>query len=340
MAKLKVGIIGCGIEIGKPGATGYGMAHRHVEGYKASPDVELAALADLVPERAKAFQAEHGGGRVYQDHREMLRREKLDIVSICTWPDQHARLVIDAAEAGVRAIHCEKPMALTYGDALREVRVCKERRVQLTFGHQRRFGEGFIKARELLRSGAIGNLIRLEAQCGDLYDWGTHWFDTMAFYNDDAPVVWVLGQIELRGHHKVFGADVEGQGVSYFKYRNGVIGLLVTGFEANWGALNRLIGTDGVIEVASANGGKIRWWGKGQAAWQDLTVGEDWRIQVKLGILDLIDALKTGCEPEMSGRKALAATELIFATWESSRRRGRVDLPLDIEDSPLVAMLG
>jgi len=41
----------------------------------------------------------------------------------------------------------------------------------------------------------------------------------------------------------------------------------------------------------------------------------------------------------LSGRRALRATELIFATYESSRRRGRVDLPLDIDDSPLLAMM-
>jgi pimeloyl-ACP methyl ester carboxylesterase len=56
-------------------------------------------------------------------------------------------------------------------------------------------------------------------------------------------------------------------------------------------------------------------------------------------VLDLIDALKTGREPELSGHRALQATELIFATYESSRRRARVELPLDIEDSPLLSML-
>ncbi|MBM4083576.1 MAG: gfo/Idh/MocA family oxidoreductase, partial [Planctomycetes bacterium] len=44
-------------------------------------------------------------------------------------------------------------------------------------------------------------------------------------------------------------------------------------------------------------------------------------------------------EPELSARRALNATELIFACWESSRRRGRVDLPLDISDSPIEAMV-
>jgi predicted dehydrogenase len=60
---------------------------------------------------------------------------------------------------------------------------------------------------------------------------------------------------------------------------------------------------------------------------------------VARGVLDLIDALQNEREPELSAGRALQATELIFATYESSRKRGRVELPLTIEDSPLQAML-
>jgi predicted dehydrogenase len=109
-------------------------------------------------------------------------------------------------------------------------------------------------------------------------------------------------------------------------------------------AMNRLIGSDGTIEVTLGEGAPLRMWGKGQSAWQDVDIPDrersDLEEPIQLGILDLIDALKTGREPELSGRKALQATELIFATYESSRRRGRVDLPLQIDDSPLLAMLG
>jgi len=67
--------------------------------------------------------------------------------------------------------------------------------------------------------------------------------------------------------------------------------------------------------------------------------GRGEHIEDVLAVQDLIDCLKTGREPVLSGRKALQATELIFATYESSRRRARVYLPLDIEDSPLLTML-
>ena len=60
---------------------------------------------------------------------------------------------------------------------------------------------------------------------------------------------------------------------------------------------------------------------------------------VQKGIVDLVEALRDGGEPELAGRRAYRAAELTFATYESSRKRGRVDLPLEIEDSPLMDML-
>lgn len=341
MAQYRVGIIGCGKPWRAEGATGFGMSHAHAEGYKASPDCAIVALADISEENARAFQERHGGDTIYTNYHEMLEKEQLDIVSISTWPHLHAEMVIAAAEAGVRAIHCEKPMAPTYGESVRMVQICEERGAQLTFNHQRRFGAPFREAKRLLKEGAIGQLQRLEGTTGNLYDWGTHWFDMLFFYNDETPVEWVIGQIDLRDSEKVFGVPIEGQGLSHFKFKNGVEGLMTTGKGAFHPLSNRLIGSDGTIEVGHSNEIPLRIWGKGQSGWESVPVPEGLHPQdaVKRGVLDLVDALKTGREPELSGRRALQTTELIFATYESSRRRARVDLPLDIEDSPLIAML-
>ena len=280
-----------------------------------------------------------GGERVYTDYHEMLAKENLDIVSVCTWPHLHAPMVIACAEAGVRAIHCEKPMATTFGDAKRMVEAAEKSSTQLTFNHQRRFNKPFRKAKELLDSGAIGDLQQMEAVCGNLYDWGTHWFDMLGMFNDETPGAWVIGQIDLRGSHPIFGAMVEGQGLAHFKYQNGVYGLMLTGYESPNVAAMRLIGTEGIIEIGVPNGPQLRVRSKGD--WETIDTGDTIHgDQANAdGVLDLVDALKNGREPELAARRALNATELIFGTYESSRRRGRVDLPLDIEDSPLLALL-
>ena len=160
----------------------------------------------------------------------------------------------------------------------------------------------------------------------------------------------VIGQIDGRGGRAYFGAQVEGQGLSLIRYQNGVYGLMVTGQAfmepevetREERCANRLIGSTGTIEVGVRGGAQLRFRNlETGGAWQEIDVGEPetWADVVGAAIQGNVDALLAGKEPELSARKALQATELIFATWESSRVRGRVDLPLEIEDSPLLSMI-
>ena len=122
-------------------------------------------------------------------------------------------------------------------------------------------------------------------------------------------------------------------------FENGVDGMLLTGQGACGFTTNQGLGTEGILEIGRNADDPLRL--LAQHGWQSIRVegGLHGLDAVQQGVLDLIDALKTGREPELSGRRSLRATELIFATYESSRRRARIDLPLDIDDSPLHAML-
>jgi UDP-N-acetylglucosamine 3-dehydrogenase len=97
-----------------------------------------------------------------------------------------------------------------------------------------------------------------------------------------------------------------------------------------------------VIDVGIVNGPEVRLCNADTGGrWQEIDAGgrihgEDHFVAA---IVDVADALRAGREPELSARKALQATELIFATYESSPRRGRVDIPLNVEDSPFLSML-
>lgn len=344
MSLFRVGIIGCGRPWRSEGATGFGQGHVHAAGYEASPYCQIVAAADIKPENLEAFCQEHHVPNGYADYKEMLAQEKLDLVSVTLWPHLHAPVVIDVAQSPqpVRAIHCEKPMAPTWSEAQKMVQACANKNIQLTFHHQRRFGKPFRKAKELLDGGAIGQLQRIEAFTSNLFDWGTHWFDMMFMYNNEEPAEWVIGQIDARGGHPVFGAMVEGQGLSYWKWKNGVYGLMITGHGGESACNNRLIGTQGEIEVGVNNGPEIRYRNVETGyRWQDLDVGGKihGRDHDIAAIIDVVDALRTGREPELSARRAIQSTELIFATYESSRKRGRVDLPLAVDDSPFLAML-
>lgn len=329
MEELKAGVIGCG-----------GRGRLHARGYDYCGDTVVVACADPIEESRTQFVDRFGVSNAYTDYREMLEKEDLDIVSVCTWTGMHREMIEVAAASGIQAIHSEKPMATTWGDAKSIIEMCERNDVTITFCHQRRFEAQFVKAKEIAKSGAIGDLYRFEGSCPDLFDWGTHWFDMFFFYNDDEPAEWAMGQIDGRGTKDIFAAPCEGSGLSWIRYKNGREGFLVTGGVNLNVNLNRIQGTEGTIEIRpSRNEEALRVFSSGRWETPDLSGVVEHDDATVLSVVNLAEAIQNGHEPELSGRKALQATELIFATYESSRRRGRVDLPLDVDDSALISML-
>ena len=160
MSTFKAGVIGCG-----------GRGRSHARGYQASPDVDIVACSDPVEDARNAYAKEFKVPNTYENYQEMLDTESLDFVSVCTWIGLHKDMVIAAANSGIRAIHCEKPMAPTWGDAKELYQACVDNNVVITFCHQRRFGAQFVKAKRLANEGAIGELRRLEGACPNLLDW-------------------------------------------------------------------------------------------------------------------------------------------------------------------------
>jgi UDP-N-acetylglucosamine 3-dehydrogenase len=344
MPPIRAAIIGTGRPKKLGNSTGCAIAYNHAKGYAARKDCEIVAVADIKRENAETFVEEYPGPAIYEDYLEMIDKEKPDIVSVCLWIDLHRPVVLDLIDRGVKAIYCEKPMASTYGEARRMVEAADKAGVQLTFNHQRRFGGVFKKAKSLVKAGEIGELKRLEASCPNLFDWGTHWFDIMFFYNNQTPVEWLIGQIDSRTEKTIFGVRIEDQGIAQFRFSNGVEGLLATGPSASVvGAKNRLIGTKGVIELDPDDAPKqhLRIRRIGDADWTVPKIKGNLHGQDAFtgAIGNAIDCMTNGKRPLLDCHNSLQATELIFATYESSRRRARIDLPLEIDDSPLLSML-
>jgi Predicted dehydrogenases and related proteins len=345
LAQLRVGFIGTGKRPVRPGPLGYGMAHQHAAAYQKLPECAIVACADISRENGEAFAELFGVPKVYTDYREMLEKEELDIVSVCTWPHLHEEMVVAAAEAGVKGIYCEKPMADTWQGAKRMVEVCEARGAKLAFNHQRRYGAPFRKAKALLDAGEIGRLREVSFGFGNLYDYGSHNFDLCNYFNDERPALWVIAQIDYRQENLVFGRHNENQAFALWQYDNGVFGLASTGAGAGFVRCHhRLVGEEGVIEIGPAGQGMpvLRIRRSGDKDWEAIDCGgEDCHGPgyIDRAIADFVGALQEGKDSPLCGRNALRATELIFAAWESSRRRGRVDLPLDVPGNALEEMV-
>lgn len=341
-APYRHAIIGTGRPRGTEGATGFGMAHPQFKGFQATGRTTLAAIADIEESHARAFLADYDQNvPIYQDYRDLLRAEKPDILSITVWPHLHAEMTIAACEAGVRAIHCEKPMAMTWEEAQRMQAAAHANGTILTFNHQRRFLEPIQKAAQMIRDGELGELQRIEAQCNDLYDTGTHWLDMMQFFNQDTPVEWVIGQIDNRDERRIFGALAEDQAVCHYQWTNGVQGLVITGYPGKYDCAFRVSGTTGMLELLYTRP-TLRVRLQGDTGWRFIETQEGLHdgVSIDRACADLVRALdEPGYQPMLGVDNAIRHTELIFAFFYSSLYRGRVHLPLQYEGNAFLDMV-
>jgi UDP-N-acetylglucosamine 3-dehydrogenase len=327
----------------------------HAAGYRAAPGVRLVAVADSNLAAARELADDLDIPSVYADYRELLETERPHIISVCTPPALHLDIVRVAVASGVKAIHCEKPIALSYGDAFEMDRITREAGVQLTFNLQRRFEPVHRFGREQIVAGVIGDVVSVEGYCPNLPDWGTHIFDLVLFYLGDAPPSWVMGQIDVSVNRYVYNAFAETSSITLVKWESGINATVFTGREPQTPILNLSNNTgliiQGTLGRLEARGSRCEIFRFGEETIRfDTPFSTDvstWDREVDPAIvactaeaiLDLVQSLDAGTEPVLSSRHGLVGAELIFATYESSRSRSRVTLPLERHDNALLAGL-
>jgi predicted dehydrogenase len=134
----------------------------HFPSIQRTPQAELAACCDTDAERARAAAERWGAKAWYTDHREMFRTCKLDAVIIASPNNVHRNQAIAAAKAGVHVI-VEKPLAVTNTEAWDIVRACRQHKVKLMVGCDRRFWTHNQWAKQLVEEGVIGRVLMARA---------------------------------------------------------------------------------------------------------------------------------------------------------------------------------
>lgn len=158
--KLRAGIVGCGAI----------ARTRHIPAFmKLKRDVTLQAVCDRNESLAQDTAHKYGIPGVYTDLSQMLAGEKLDIVDICTPPQIHATLALEALGNGCHVI-LEKPMALKTSDCDEMIAASRKHNVKLCVIHNQLFYPPVIKARELVAKGAIGDFIGMRIFMSDPRD--------------------------------------------------------------------------------------------------------------------------------------------------------------------------
>jgi len=322
-----VAIIGCG-----------GISHMHTGWYLNEPRATLTAIADIDAKRVKAYSEQYSIEKQYTDYIEMLETEDIDLVSVCTRPKLHAQIVIETAKHGVKGILSEKPMAENLGQAKAMLETCSQHGVKLAIDHQTRFSPPYMRAKQMIAEGVIGDPFRIHGICGggDLKDNATHTVDIMRFLYGDRPIVWVIGQIERIDTPTKYELHSENFAIGYFKFEDNVRGIIESGSDTAPGYHHiYCYGTEGEIELAVPRGPSLRF--------RNAESGGAWvtpELPSEIDpVQDMIAAIEEDREHRSSGYQGYATHELLMAIYESSRRRRRIHLPLEEMESPLTLMI-
>jgi predicted dehydrogenase len=148
MGKVKAAIVGCGFIAQK----------RHIPSFlRLKRNVSLCAVCDLNKGLATQVAKKFGVPNAYSDLSEMLSKEDLDIVDICTPPQAHRSVATEAMESDCNVL-MEKPMALNVSDCDQMIHAAEKYDVKLSVVHNQRFYPPFTRSQELVNNGVIGKL--------------------------------------------------------------------------------------------------------------------------------------------------------------------------------------
>ncbi|MGQ0569762.1 MAG: Gfo/Idh/MocA family protein [Armatimonadota bacterium] len=313
----------------------------HAAAYRQIPQVSLVAAADPNEPKRLMMQERWAIPAVYSDYREMLRRERPDLVSVTTRTPLHAEVTIAAAEAGAGGVLCEKAMATSLREADMMIDACRRAGTRLIVNHTRRWHPTYERAGEALRDGAIGELRCIVGVCpGPLIHNGTHLFDLMRFFAGD--IVGVTGSVETHAGQEGPGRDAPGRAM--LEFASGAVGFV--DLASRLGLAMEIQGTSGRLFIDHAEDGFTLWTyrsrapsGEGRAWYQGSACDERDARHFDIGhgkgtliaaIEELVDCIEHHRETRSSGHDGRAALELALAVYHSHANGGaRVRLPLE-----------
>ena len=212
MSKYRIAIIGTGRMGGliddELTPNQFSSPYGHYPAYQYIPETEVVAVANRGTERLKRFSKRFGCTNTYLDYREMIEREKPDIVSITTPSLARAEPIIFAAEHGVKGIYSEKGLCASLDEADRIVAVCRANDIAFNWGAMRRHHDGFKKLRDALLDGVIGELRYAQMYSyTDLIKHHPHTLDLVAMLLGDPAPRWAEGRLVQKGEPLAVGYD-------------------------------------------------------------------------------------------------------------------------------------
>lgn len=345
---LKYAIIGCGR-----------ISPNHIAA-AIENKLEIVALCDVVPEnmqdKINKFDLPKSI-RLYTDYKELLIKEKPDLIAICTESGKHGQIALDCIEAGSHLI-IEKPIALSLEEADEIINKAKEKNIKVSACHQNRFNKSIQKIREAVEEERFGRLLHGTAHIrwnrGEDYYTQAPWRGTweqdggalmnQCIHNIDL-LRWMMGDdilevVGMTDNMKHNFIEAEDLGMALIKFANGSYGIIegtTNIYPQNLEETLYIFGDRGTVKAGGKSVNIIEEW-----HFADMKDDAD-EVKAKYQenppnvygfghnplYADVIDAIKNDRDPYVTAEDGRRALELVLAIYKSAVEGKGVKLPLE-----------
>jgi len=162
MEKLKFALVGTG-----------GIAQTYAQAFQTSDCCKLVAVADINQESAKAF-AEPFGAKAFSDYKTLAENSEFDAVIVSTPPNLHPEIAMYFMTRGVHVL-CEKPLCLSVAEAKSMIECAEKSNVKFTMATKFRYVADVIKAKSMIASGVLGDIVQFENAFTAQVDMARRW---------------------------------------------------------------------------------------------------------------------------------------------------------------------
>jgi UDP-N-acetyl-2-amino-2-deoxyglucuronate dehydrogenase len=340
--KIRIAIAGCG-RISK---NHFNSIEKH------SDNLELAAICDIDREVLKQHEDKYQV-KAYVRLEEMLEKENLDLMAICTPSGIHPEQTIMVAKYGVHVM-TEKPMATRWQDGQKMVKACDEAGVRLFVVKQNRKNPTLQLLKRAVTEKRFGKIQMVHLNVfwtrpQVYYDqaiWrGTWEFDGGAFMNQASHYVdlldWLIGPIDKVQAMMSTTRDIEVEdtGVLNVRWRSGTLGSMsvtMLTYPKNLEGSMTILGEKGTVRVGGVAVNDIQHWEFDEPMDYDQQIKEaNYQTTSVYGFghplyyKNVIDVLRGEAKPETDGREGLKSLEIIIAAYLSARDSKTISLPLE-----------
>lgn len=343
---MKYALIGCGR-----------ISPNHIEAAKNN-NLEFVAMCDILPEAMKEKSEKFGLRKVnhYTDYKEMIDKEKPELVAIATESGKHAQIALDCINAGCNVI-IEKPIALSIADADAIIEAGHKAGVVVCANHQNRFNKSVQYIRKALEDGRFGKLSHGAAHVrwnrGKNYYEQAPWRGTWAqdggclmnqcIHNIDL-LRWMMGNdvdevIAYTDQLEHPYLEAEDLGMAIVKFSNGAYGLIegtTNVYPKNLEETLYIFGEKGTAKAAGTSDNIIEEWNFADNS-DDPEVVKKTYSENPPNVYgfghtplyeDVIDSINTGREPYVTGEDGKRALEMILAIYKSAAEHRPVQFPI------------